>query len=242
MSRSIAERRARGRRSAGRSRRRAARAARAGARSAAAPSRCSSAGSATLEAVLVLRPADAVVDGQVLHRLHEERRCPAPRRARGCRRRMIVAGARASRSSSGFRLIWMRPLFGGRVGAVDADERRQALDRGILQDRPRASACWRSAIAANETVCGRLGDAEDHAGVLHREEALRHDDVEHDRRRQRRRRRRQQRRRLVPQHPAQRRRRSASITPSKSRSDARAEPALLAPRARAAAGARTSSA
>ena len=43
-----------------------------------------------------------------------------------------------------------------------------------------ASACCRSAIAGNEIDLRRLGDAQDHAGVLHREEALRHDDVEHD--------------------------------------------------------------
>ena len=60
-----------------------------------------------------------------------------------------------------------------RVGAVDADERRQALDGRILENHVRASACCRSAIAANETDLRRFGDAENHARVLHREEALR---------------------------------------------------------------------
>ena len=40
------------------------------------------------------------------------------------------------------------------VGAVDADERGQAVDVGILAGSPSASACWRSAIAANEIDCG----------------------------------------------------------------------------------------
>ncbi len=35
-----------------------------------------------------------------------------------------------------------------------------------------ASACWRSAMAGKEIDLRRLRDAQDHAGVLHREEAL----------------------------------------------------------------------
>ena len=80
------------------------------ARRAAAPRRASSSASAILEAVLVLRAADAVLDRQVLHRLHEERDARRPWPARGCSRRMTSL-ALALRSSSGFRLIWMRPLF-----------------------------------------------------------------------------------------------------------------------------------
>ena len=47
----------------------------------------------------------------------------------------------------------MRPLFRGRIRAVDADERRNAFDRRVLQDRV-TSSCCRSAIAGNEMDCG----------------------------------------------------------------------------------------
>ena len=45
----------------------------------------------------------------------------------------------------------------------------------------RASARWRSAIAANEIDCGASEMPRIAPGVLHREEALRDDDVEEDR-------------------------------------------------------------
>jgi hypothetical protein len=68
----------------------------------------------------------------------------------------------------------------GRVGAVDADEGAQALDVGILEDRR-----GQRVLALDHGVEGdrlrRLGHGLDQAGVLHREEALRDDDIEHDR-------------------------------------------------------------
>ena len=89
-----------------------------------------------------------------------------------CRRRMISLASSCA-SSRGFRLISMRPVFSVGVGAVDADERGQALDVGVLQDRRRPACCWQLAPSrSNDTVCGASVMRLDQAGVLHREEAL----------------------------------------------------------------------
>ena len=44
-----------------------------------------------------------------------------------------------------------------------------------------ARACCRSAIALKEMVWSRLGNALDHAGILHREKSLGHDHIKQDR-------------------------------------------------------------
>ena len=127
-----------------------------------------------------------------------------------------------------------------RVGAVDADERRQALDRRILQDRPRASACWRSAIAANEIVCGASEMPWITPVSCTGKNPFGIDDVEHDREHQRGERD-DQRRGLAVEHPRQHARRSRrSRGRTTRRSCGRSGPAR-AP-ARGAGAARTSSA
>ena len=138
-----------------------------------------------LERELVLRAADAVLDRQVLHRLHVERDALARRASLRLQPPDDLASRRASRSRERLQVDQHAAAVERRVGAVDADERRQALDRRVLAARRRASACWRSAIAAKEIDLRRFGDALDHAGVLHREEALGHDDVEQHRQHQR---------------------------------------------------------
>ena len=93
------------------------------------------------------------------------------------------------RSSSGFRLIWIRPL----LTVVFVPSTPMNDDRLSTAGSSRislTSACWRSAMASNETYCAASEIAEDHARVLHREEALRDDHVEEDGQRESRRRRR----------------------------------------------------
>ena len=131
-----------------------------------------------LDGELVLRAADAVLDRQVLHRLHVERdaldlrelrlQAPDDRRV-----------ALASRSLRGLRLISMRPLLSvalvpstpmnderlATAGSSSTTVGQRLLPLGHRRERDRLR---------------RLGDALDRAGVLHREEALRDDDVEHD--------------------------------------------------------------
>ena len=61
----------------------------------------------------------------------------------------------------------------GGVGAVDADEGREAFNRGIFQDR----GCKRLLPLRHRgerDILRRFGNAEDQAGVLHREKSLRH--------------------------------------------------------------------
>ena len=121
------------------------------------------------QAVLELRAADAVFDRQVLHRLHEQRdaldlgqlRLEPADHVAGVdlplleRLEVDLDAAAVERG----------------VGAVDADERREALDRRVLQDHLRQLL-----LPLGHGVEGdrlrRFGDAQDHAGVLHREEAL----------------------------------------------------------------------
>jgi hypothetical protein len=93
------------------------------------------------------------------------------------------------------------PAVEGRVHPVDADERRQARDRRILQHH----ACERLLAlghGAERYALIGLGDAEDGTGVLDRKEALRHREVEHGGERQRTDRH-QQGERLVPQNPVE---------------------------------------
>ena len=184
----------------------------------------SSSTSAILERELVLRAADAVLDGQVLHRLHVERDARRRRASSRCSRRMISARV-ASRSPCGLRLISMRPLLSvelapstpmnddrlSTAGSSRIDRGQRLLPLGHRRERDRLR---------------RLGDALDHAGVLHREEALRHHDVEHHGQRQRAERH-QQRQRLVVEHPRRARGRSRAIMPSKNAPLRAVEPALL---------------
>ena len=65
----------------------------------------------------------------------------------------MTSVAFALRSSSGFRLIWMRPLFSVvLVPSMPMNDERLSTAGSFRMTR--ASACCRSAIAGNETVCG----------------------------------------------------------------------------------------
>ena len=81
-----------------------------------------------LQRELELGAAHAVLDREVLHRLHVDRRSRARGRARSRSAAMISVAVR-DRSSRGASVTSMRPLFKRGVGAVDADERGQALRR-----------------------------------------------------------------------------------------------------------------
>ena len=99
--------------------------------------------------------------------------------------RSMIAVALTLRCSSGLRLIDMRPLLSGGVGAVRADERGQALDRRIGQD-DLGQLLLSLGHGLEADGRRRLRDALDDAGVLHREEALGDHDVEEHRQHQRR--------------------------------------------------------
>jgi hypothetical protein len=80
-----------------------------------------------------------------------------------------------------------RPLLSVAVGAIDADERGRLATAGSAGRSRRPVRCWRSAIAAKgDRLRAPRVMPEDQAGVLHREEALRDDDVERNGERQRR--------------------------------------------------------
>ena len=70
------------------------------------------------------------------------------------------------------------------IGAVNADERGQALDVRILQDLPRQLALqFRHRLIGD--ALRRLRNGLDHPGVLYREEALRDKQIENNSERQR---------------------------------------------------------
>ena len=187
-----------------------------------------------LQHELVLRAADGGIDRQVLHRLQIERDARHVLRARSRDRaitsvmlsRALVLGHQIDQEAAAVQRV---------VGAVDADEGRQALDVRIVQDARAPAPAGARAIAANETVGPACGDALHEAGVLHREEALRDHDIEQDRHHQRDDRD-EQRQRLVIEHPVQqpvifRDQRGRNIP----RPCARSRPALLLRRGGAAA-------
>jgi hypothetical protein len=92
-------------------------------------------------------------------------------------RRRITSLALASRSARGFRLIIMRPLL--RVALVPSTPMKDdRLATAGSFSTTSATACWRSAMAGKRDGLAGLGHALDGARVLHREEALGHQDVE----------------------------------------------------------------
>ena len=113
----------------------------------------------------------------------------------------------------------MRPLFiVVFVPSMPMNDERLSTAGSFRMTRP--SACCRSAIAANETVCDASEIAENHARVLHREEPLGDDEEEQHGR--------DQggdgdgeRRRLVAQHPRSASGRRTSMTFWNARSEAR---------------------
>ena len=95
---------------------------------------------------------------------------PATLASSGCKRR-ITSLALILRSSSGFRLIWMRPLFSVvLVPSMPMNEDRLSTAgsfRIIL-----ASACCCRAISPKRNRLRGFRNALDHARVLNGEEAL----------------------------------------------------------------------
>ena len=157
-------------------------------------------GVGVLEAVLVLRPADPVLHREVLHGLKEERHSGDLLQLRLEPADQVLRADLALVERLEVDLD--PPAVQRLVRAVDADERREALDGGILQDDGRELL-----LPLGHRLEGgglrRLGDAEEDAGVLNREEALRDHDVQEDRRDERGDRD-DERRRLVPEDPVQR--------------------------------------
>ena len=143
----------------------------------------SSFGVGVFQTVLKLRAADAILHRQILHRLHEERDAL----------HLGQFGLQAADDVAGADLAVFERLqvdlnasaVERRVGAVDADEGRQALHRRDPSRITLASACWRLRHGREGNRLRRFGDAQNHAGVLHREEALGDDPEQIDGRRQR---------------------------------------------------------
>ena len=134
-------------------------------------------GVSILQAELILRAADAVFHRQVLHRLHVERDAfdagdllLQPLHDGGHVIVAVVARLQVDLYAS---------AVGRGVGAVHADERRQAHHVLVLQDCRRQVALP-FGHGGKRYALRRIGDAHDDAGVLHREEAFGHHDV-HDR-------------------------------------------------------------
>ena len=126
------------------------------------------------EAVLILRAADPVFDGEILHRLHEQRDALDSGELR-LQAANDVAGADLP-LLNGLQIDLHAPAVERRVGAIDADERRQAFHRRVLQNHARQRLlALRHGGEGN--ALRRLGNAQNDAGVLHREKALGDDNV-----------------------------------------------------------------
>ncbi len=113
----------------------------------------------------------------------------------------MISLALNRRSASGFRLMRHPPAVEGGIGAVHADEGGEAGHRRVFEDFP-----GQGLLALRHGGKGdglrRLGDAQDNAGVLHRKEALGHDDIQQHRQDEGGQGH-QQRPRLMLEHPAQ---------------------------------------
>src|SRR5262249_22740960 len=129
------------------------------------------------ERVLELRAADAVLDGEILNGLEEEGDAvdfgefglEAPDDV-GTGNPALSEGLEVDLDAAGVERG---------VGAVDPDERGEALDSGISEND-----VGKSALALGHSGEGNVlrafRDAEDDASVLNREEALRDVDIEKD--------------------------------------------------------------
>jgi len=89
--------------------------------------------SAAFQREVVLGAADGVVESQILHRLHVQG--DAGMLEVSSRNRRMICVAVIVRESRGFRLMRNRPLFKRDVVTVDTDERRQAGDIRIFENR-----------------------------------------------------------------------------------------------------------
>ncbi len=151
-----------------------------------------------LDGELVLRAADTVLDRQVLHRLHVQRDAFDARHSR-LQIADHVDGAVALRQR--LQIDQHPAAVQRRIGAVDADERRQALDRRVLQDDG-GECLLPFRHRGKRHRLRRLGDSLDRSGVLDREKSLRNENVQDDSQQQRDDRD-DQRRCLPVQHPVQ---------------------------------------
>ena len=154
-----------------------------------------------LQAVLVLRATHAILDREILHRLHEQVDTFDLRQFR------LQAEAHLARADlpldQGLQVDLDATAVERGVGAVHPDERGEAFYRRILQDHP-GQGLLAGGHRHERDGLRRFGDPQDHSGVLDREEAFGYDDVEqhgqdqcsHGH---------HQRGGLVTQHPAQRR-------------------------------------
>src|SRR6266571_4036539 len=128
-----------------------------------------------LDGELVLGAADAVLDGEVLHRLHVEGdaldlRDPRLQPPHDLRDVGAALGP-------GLQVDEHAAVVERGVDAVHADERGDAFHGGVLQDRLGQGALALGHRGERDRL-RRLGDSLDDARVLQREEALRHDRIE----------------------------------------------------------------
>ncbi len=130
--------------------------------------------------VLILGAADAVVDGDVLHRLHVEVH------AGDVAEFVLQAANDIGRVDAAGRTLIERLEVDGDAAAVErgidavgADEGGKTFDGGVAQDDVGELLLFlRHGVEGD--ILRRLGDALDHAGILHREEAFGDDDIEED--------------------------------------------------------------
>ncbi|MNQ80753.1 hypothetical protein D3C85_957460 [compost metagenome] len=126
-------------------------------------------------AELVLRAADPVLDGQVLHRLHEQANAH-----QGVQLRLQAAddlGRTQVALPVRLEIDQQAAAVERGVVAVHADIGRQALHRRILQDDPGQFLLTLTHGGEGDRL-RRFGNPLDHPGVLHREEALGHHQVQ----------------------------------------------------------------
>ncbi len=131
-----------------------------------------------LEGELVLRAADAVLDRQVLHRLHVERNALHPGKLR-LQAPDDVACAGAAHAP-GFQVDEHPSAVERGIRPVDADERRQARDGRILENDGRKRLLPLGHRREGDRL-RRFGDALDGTRVLDGEETLGDHDVQDDR-------------------------------------------------------------
>src|SRR5712672_1619409 len=131
-----------------------------------------------LQAVLKLRAADAIFDGEVLHRLHEERDAID----------ISQLGLETPDNVGGGNLALLERLeinldpaaVQRGIDAVNPDEGGQAGDRGIFQNN--VGQCALTFGHGREGhILRTFGDTEDYAGILYREKPFRYIDVQKNR-------------------------------------------------------------
>ena len=128
-----------------------------------------------LKGVLILRAAHPGFHREILHRLHEQPNpvdfCQPPAEPPD-----HLCGGDAA-ILQGHQIDLDPPAVARDVGAIDANKAGEALHGGIFQDRP-VERLLTLAHGLKRDPLRRLGDAQDHAGILNREEALGHLAVE----------------------------------------------------------------